>query len=108
MNDELRGYQDAVWAYLLEHCDIEPNGTLFVKFHTKGRSTFENHIVGRWRYGYHRGNPKLRETEHLDKRLADWERRLEKKERWLRNMARGTRVAFWRKALFYLGLDKMI
>ena len=108
MNDEIASYKDAVWAYILEHCDIEDNGTLFVKFHCKGRGSFENHIVGRWKYGYHRGDPRAREAEHLTLRIATREAQLDKRERWLRNMARGTRIAFWRRVLFYIGLDKMI
>ena len=50
----LKTYQDAVWAYMVEHCDLTENGAYFVKFHAKDRDSFERHIIGRWKYGYHR------------------------------------------------------
>jgi hypothetical protein len=53
-NEELETYKDAVWDYMLEHCDITESGSFFVKFHTSGRVAFEKHIKGRWKYNYHR------------------------------------------------------
>lgn len=47
-------YKDAVWNYMLEHCDITENGAFFVKFHTKSKKEFEKHVKARWIYGYER------------------------------------------------------
>lgn len=54
-------YADAVWDYVLEHSDIAPGGTLFVKFHTKSKNALDGHIQARIR-GYHRGDPREREV----------------------------------------------
>lgn len=50
----LKTYQDAVWSYMVEHCDVTENGSYFIKFHAKDRDSFERHIIGRWKYGYQR------------------------------------------------------
>lgn len=53
-NDELESYKDAVWDFILEHCDLTERGSFFVKFHVSDRRNFENRIKARWKYGYHR------------------------------------------------------
>jgi hypothetical protein len=68
-NGEFASYQDAVWSYLLEHCDLTKDGALFVKFHTSDRATFEKRIRARWKYGYHRGDPVAKNETHLEKRF---------------------------------------
>ncbi len=68
-NGELASYQDAVWSYLLEHCDLTKDGALFVKFHTDDRATFERRINARWKSGYHRGDPVAKNETHLEKRF---------------------------------------
>lgn len=52
--DELEIYRQAVWDFMLEHCDVTERGSYFIKFHIDGRSNFENRIKGRWKYDYHR------------------------------------------------------
>ena len=53
-NPELESYKDAVWDFMLEHCDLTERGSLFVKFHASDRRNFENRIKARWKYDYHR------------------------------------------------------
>lgn len=62
---ELDEFRDALWDYLLEHCDLLPDGKLFVKFHVEDRLNFENRLKGRWKYKYHRGDPRRTEQRHL-------------------------------------------
>lgn len=69
-DDELKKYQDAVWAYLVEHSDITREGSYFIKFHTKDRSTFEKHVKGRHKYGYHRIDDRTEETHEEKERRA--------------------------------------
>ena len=57
--DDIRGYKQAVWDYFMEHCDITPNGSYFIKFHTDNQRNFENHIIGRWKHNYHRDDPRV-------------------------------------------------
>lgn len=60
--NEIQKYKDAVWAYLIEHSDITDRGAFFIKFHTKDRTTFEKHVLGRYGYGYHRIDERTNET----------------------------------------------
>lgn len=46
-------YRHAVWDFILEHCDIEKSGALFIKFHASNRKDFERRIHSRIK-GYHR------------------------------------------------------
>jgi len=66
LNTELESYKDAVWDYMLEHCDVTSRGSFFVKFHTSGRVEFQKHIRGRWKYNYHRKDERMDFT-HLQK-----------------------------------------
>lgn len=59
-SDELQSYKDAIWDYILEHSDITDGGSYFVKFHTTDRRNFENRILARWKYGYHRTDDRLK------------------------------------------------
>lgn len=38
---------EAVWQYLLDHSDLTPEGTLFVKFHCKDKDGFMASVVSR-------------------------------------------------------------
>lgn len=67
-DEKLKSYQDAVWDYILEHCDVTANGSFFVKFHTDSRATFERHIKARWKYGYHRKDERMNLT-HKQKEI---------------------------------------
>ena len=59
-NPDINGYKEAVWDFLMEHCDVLPRGSFFVKFYVKDRHHFENRVIGRWKHNYHRGDPKER------------------------------------------------
>lgn len=53
---ELAAFKQGLWVYLLDHCEIEKSGVMFVKFHSAGRSEFERKIASRAR-GYFRNDP---------------------------------------------------
>lgn len=63
---ELDSYKDAVWDYMLEHCDITENGSFFIKFHTSTRRAFEGHVNSRWKNNYHRRDERLN-LSHIQK-----------------------------------------
>lgn len=77
----VHNFQQALWEYVLEHSDILPSGTLFVKFHTKSKSQLEGHIISRIN-GYHRGDPNKREKEMLEKQKEFNDYKLEKQNRY--------------------------
>ncbi len=52
--NDVKGYRDAVWDFLLEHCEITDTGSYFFKFHGSGRKNFEKRIHARFKYSYHR------------------------------------------------------
>lgn len=52
--DEIKKYKDAVWSFIIEHCDVLDSGKIFVKFHIDNRRNFENRVWARYRYNYHR------------------------------------------------------
>jgi hypothetical protein len=89
---QLDSYKNAVWSYLLEHCDLERSGALFVKFHTNDRVTFEKHVKARWKHGYHRGHPVAKNETHLEKRFKHKRKKWQAKVRYLRNRNRGQRM----------------
>lgn len=64
-------HKDAVWDFLLEHCDITEGGSMFVKFHTSGRADFEKRIRARMN-GYSR--PDLRTLETTEDKKKRQER----------------------------------
>lgn len=66
---DIKGYQNAVWDFLLEHSSITPEGTIFIKFHTKDQKNFNNRVLGRWKYNYHR------EDLQAKKKLQDRKRK---------------------------------
>lgn len=63
----LSEYRDAVWAFLLEHSDIAPNGKIFVKFHADSRKNIENRIKARYKYEYHREDRRPEQKERKRK-----------------------------------------
>lgn len=86
---DLETYQQAVWDFLLEHCDLTERGSFFVKFHTSGRFDFEKRIRARYKYGYHRVDERngfdirqkerdadLRRKAHLDAKAVKQRRRM--------------------------------
>jgi len=79
---DIKGYQDAVWDFLMEHCEVLDSGAIFVKFHTDGRHNFENRILSRWKYNYHREDPKAKNELALSKRKEYDERKAGKAAKW--------------------------
>jgi hypothetical protein len=77
---DIMGYQEAVWDYLMEHCDITPGGSFFIKFHTDGRSNFEKHVKARWKYNYHREDVITKKELAQDKKERTQAEKLAKKE----------------------------
>lgn len=65
---DISGYKDAVWHFILEHSDVSDSGALFTKFHSSGRRNFENRILARWKYQYHREDPVLKGKDQEEKR----------------------------------------
>jgi hypothetical protein len=57
----IKAWQDAYWSYMLEHAEITKGGSLFVKFHSDSRATFEKHVRARYKYQYHREDPVKKE-----------------------------------------------
>lgn len=104
VSKELQGYKDAVWSYILEHSDLVNRGTLFVKFHTSGRIAFEKHLKGRWKYGYHRGDPQKKQADHQELRFQLEREKYEAQIRHLKNKLRGRRLLFIKKILKNLHL----
>lgn len=82
MNEDIQKYKDAVWDFLMEHSDILESGAVFVKFHTSGRRNFENRVIGRLKYGYHRGDPVEKNKTHEGLRKHFEETKRAKKERY--------------------------
>jgi len=59
---ELEEYKDAVWQFILEHCDVTERGSYFVKFHCSSRRNFENRLKGRYLHNYSRTDHRTGET----------------------------------------------
>lgn len=75
---DIKGYQEAVWDFLMEHCEVLDSGAIFIKFHTDGRHNFENRILSRWKYNYHREDPKAKGELATNRRKVFEERKAEK------------------------------
>lgn len=76
---DIRGYQDAVWDFLMEHCEVLDSGALFIKFHTDGKQNFINRVLSRWQYNYHREDPKAKCLMAESRRAVFEGKRAEKK-----------------------------
>lgn len=57
----LKQYQQALWDYFMEHCEVEPDGSFFVKFHIRKKTQHEGHVIARWQ-GHHREDPRAKEA----------------------------------------------
>lgn len=79
---DIKGYQDAVWDYLLEHSEITESGKIFVKFHTDGRKNFENRVLSRWKYNYHREDVRAKALKLQETKLQHLKNQKEKKEKY--------------------------
>jgi hypothetical protein len=75
--ENLKKWKQAVWEFMLEHCDIQQSGALFIKFHCDDRKNFENRVFARLK-GYHRTDVAERQCEVdelRDKHVGKIERR---------------------------------
>ena len=54
LQKDINEYKDAVWAFLIEHCDVTDGGSFFFKFHASSRRNFEKRVWARYMYDYHR------------------------------------------------------
>jgi len=78
----LKAYKNAVWAFMLEHCDILPSGKMFIKFHTDGQANFEKRVNARFLYDYHREDHVTKEKIAIEKREEFVTTKEEKRKRW--------------------------
>ena len=78
-------WKQALWDFVLEHSEMLESGTLFVKFHTSGRSDLEKRIRARWRYNYHREDVRGKEARHESRQETFKTRKQEKREQWKAN-----------------------
>lgn len=80
--DDIIGYKNAVWDFLLEHSEITTTGKVFIKFHTDGKKNFENRVIGRWKYNYHREDVGAKAERVKEQKRQYKERKaIEEKER---------------------------
>lgn len=94
---DIFGWQDAVWDYFMEHCDIEPGGTFFIKFHSDSRQEFMNHVRSRWKHNYHRDDPREKHAQALRLKEEHMKEKAEAKARWKENKNR--HEVEWRRKL---------
>ena len=80
--EDIDAWKQALWDFVLEHCEMLPSGTLFVKFHTSGRSDLEKRIRARWKYGYHREDVRGKEATHAEKQTVFQTEKKEKHDTW--------------------------
>lgn len=105
----LREERDAVWAFLMEHCDIQHNGVLFVKFHTDDRANFERRVRARYKYDYHREDVKAKEAVHKKIRRSVTLKQEEMKKAMERLKRDNERIARYGKLYtFYLDMRRRI
>ena len=86
---DIIGYQKALWDFLLEHSEIEENGKIFIKFHTDDQRNFNNRVLARWKYNYHREDveqkakrlEQQKENYREKKKLKKLKYKVEKRER---------------------------
>lgn len=65
---QLKDYKQAVWEYMMEHCEITKSGAYFIKFHTNNKRQFEDHVTARLS-GYHREDPIEKEVTGIAKQI---------------------------------------
>lgn len=94
MSKEVQEYKDAVWQFLIEHSDLSPTGSLFVKFHVTDRQNFENRVNARYQYGYKRNDTRLNLTPEEKNELHVRLRRTKKEvnEKWKADKAERRRI----------------
>lgn len=85
-------WKQALWDFILEHCEVTENGALFVKFHTSGRSDLEKRIRARWKYGYHREDVRAKEAGKDQRQEVHTTEKQKKYETWKANKDERRRV----------------
>jgi len=79
---DIKGYQSAVWDFLLEHSDITESGKIFIKFHTDSQRNFENRVLSRWKYNYHREDVQKKAEKVIIVKQKHKEESLQKKREY--------------------------
>jgi len=79
---DIKGYQQAVWDFLLEHSEITESGKVFIKFHTDGQRNFENRVLSRWKYNYHREDPQAKNQRAEDQKVKHQAEQKAKKKKY--------------------------
>lgn len=82
--DDIKGYQNAVWDFLLEHSEPSHTGKLWIKFGTDGKKNFENRVLARWKYNYHREDVLAKAKIIKEQGQKFKEEKKAKKEKWRR------------------------
>lgn len=82
MSNKTQRYKDAVWEFLLEHCDITQGGSYFVKFHTSSRANFEKRVYAREKFGYHREDVVAKQQKATNTKDEFLQKKEEKAKRW--------------------------
>lgn len=80
--EDIKGYQAAVWDFLLEHSEITESGNIFIKFHTDGKRNFENRVLGRWKHNYHREDVTAKAQKIEEQKILHKEEQKRKKEKY--------------------------
>lgn len=89
---EILSYQDALWDFMLEHSDLLPSGAMFIKFHIDDRHNFENRILSRWKYNYHRLDVNAKEAHRKQRRDLYMDTKRAKREKWKANKEERRRI----------------
>lgn len=79
---DIEGYKTAVWDFLLEHSEITDRGSVFIKFHTDGKKNFENRVLSRWKYNYHREDVQAKSHLQVEKKKTHIDTKTAKKAKW--------------------------
>lgn len=104
-NVALKEYADAMWDFMTEHCDIPKTGTMFVKFHTNGRTDFEKRVIARLN-GYHREDVEAKKVKQLSTKETHEAIKKMKKERYQANKKKGKRILMFRKFINKITFNK--
>jgi hypothetical protein len=108
---DIQGYQQAVWDFLMEHSELLPSGSLFIKFGASSRQNFENRVLSRWKFNYHREDPqqKYAGAQAIRERIAaeKAEARGRYEARKEASKKRYRRRVFFRKLFTAIGLGRL-
>lgn len=77
----IKEFEDALWEFILEHCDVLDSGSLFVKFHISGKTNLLNRVRARHLYEYHREDVVAKENIQTEKKEKFLDLKMTKKQR---------------------------